>query len=119
MQILFEHPWFLVINKPVDLLSQAIDGIDSVETELLTQLASLTPGDAKPFVGLPHRLDRVALFWDRDRTTDWTRVAFAWLAQALSTTSTVSLGRDSSFKKAASGDDMVCASSGVLLGIVR
>jgi 23S rRNA pseudouridine1911/1915/1917 synthase len=59
MQILFEHPWFLVVNKPVDLLSQAIDGINSVETELIHQLTSLDSDAAKPFVGLPHRLDRV------------------------------------------------------------
>ncbi len=59
MQILFEHPWFVVINKPTDLLSQAVDGIDSVQTKLEEELRPLTPSGANPFVGIPHRLDRV------------------------------------------------------------
>jgi RluA family pseudouridine synthase len=57
IDILLEDPWFLVINKPIDLLSQAPSGIPNVQHRLIEQLS---PHMAKtPFVGLPHRLDRM------------------------------------------------------------
>jgi 23S rRNA-/tRNA-specific pseudouridylate synthase len=59
MEILFEHPWFLVVNKPTDLLTQAVAGVDSLQTELIRYLKERTPGGANPFIGTPHRLDRV------------------------------------------------------------
>lgn len=59
MQIVFEHPWFLVVNKPTDLLTQAVEGIPSVQTTLVSQLISNQPTGPTPFIGIPHRLDRV------------------------------------------------------------
>lgn len=59
MEILFEHPWFLVVNKPTDLLTQAVVGVDSLQTELVSFLKERTPQGANPFIGIPHRLDRV------------------------------------------------------------
>jgi RluA family pseudouridine synthase len=57
IEILIEDPWFLVVNKPVDLLTQAIDTIPSLQSRLIEQLSS--PKLPKPFVGIPHRLDRM------------------------------------------------------------
>lgn len=59
MQILFEHPWFIVVNKPVDLLTQAVDGIQSVQSTLVDLLQQRDPTGPTPFIGVPHRLDRV------------------------------------------------------------
>lgn len=59
MDILFEHPWFIVINKPADLLTQAVDSIDSVQTKMVEYLRQGSPSGPTPFVGIPHRLDRV------------------------------------------------------------
>jgi 23S rRNA pseudouridine1911/1915/1917 synthase len=59
IEILLEHPWFLVINKPSGLLTQAVPGIVSVQTELVAQLQARDPSSPVPFIGLPHRLDRV------------------------------------------------------------
>lgn len=55
--ILLEESSFLVLNKPAGLLTQAVPGVPSCETELRELLASRQPG-SQPFVGLPHRLDR-------------------------------------------------------------
>lgn len=57
IEILLEDPWFLVINKPPHLLSQALPTISSVQAELIKQLADRMP--STPFVGIPHRLDRM------------------------------------------------------------
>ena len=59
IEILLESSWFLVINKPSGVLSQAIPGIDSVQTLLVKQLQSRDPQSPTPFIGIPHRLDRV------------------------------------------------------------
>lgn len=59
MEILFEHPWFLVVNKPTDLLTQAVVGVDSLQTALVRYLKDRAPDGANPFIGVPHRLDRV------------------------------------------------------------
>lgn len=57
LTILLEEASFLVVNKPSGLFTQAAIGIDSVETELRKLL--IARGNAgKPYVGLPHRLDR-------------------------------------------------------------
>lgn len=58
IEILLEHPWFLVINKPSGLLTQAVPGVPSIQTHLVEQLRSVSQSDATPFVGIPHRLDR-------------------------------------------------------------
>jgi len=57
IEILFDDPWFLVINKPIDLLTQAIEGIPNVQSHLIEQLAPTMP--SIPFIGIPHRLDRM------------------------------------------------------------
>lgn len=57
IEILVDDPWFLVINKPVDLLTQAISGIPNVQSRLVEQLAPTMP--STPFIGIPHRLDRM------------------------------------------------------------
>jgi len=59
IEILLEHPWFLVINKPTGVLTQAVPGIESVQTLLVKQLKERDPNGPVPFVGMPHRLDRV------------------------------------------------------------
>ncbi len=58
ISIVIEHPWFLVVNKPSGLLTQAVPGIDSLQTRLTEQLHRRAPEGATPFLGLPHRLDR-------------------------------------------------------------
>jgi 23S rRNA pseudouridine1911/1915/1917 synthase len=59
IEILHENAWFLVINKPSGILTQAIPGIESVQTTLVKQLHERDPAAATPFIGIPHRLDRV------------------------------------------------------------
>ena len=59
IEILLESSWFLVINKPSGVLTQAVPGIDSVQTLLVNQLQAKDPKAPKPFIGIPHRLDRV------------------------------------------------------------
>jgi 23S rRNA pseudouridine1911/1915/1917 synthase len=56
IEILIDDPWFLVVNKPVDLLTQAVAGIPSVQSRLTEQLQTEL---SKPFIGMPHRLDRM------------------------------------------------------------
>jgi len=55
--VLLEDSWFLVVNKPVHLLTQAPDGIPSLQAQLLAQFSR--EGGPKPFIGIPHRLDRM------------------------------------------------------------
>jgi 23S rRNA pseudouridine1911/1915/1917 synthase len=55
--VLHEDAWFLVVNKPVHLLTQAPEGIPSLQAQLLVQHAR--EGAPKPFIGIPHRLDRM------------------------------------------------------------
>jgi RluA family pseudouridine synthase len=57
IEILIEDPWFLVVNKPVNLLTQALDTIPSLQSQLIQQLS--LPDSPKPFIGMPHRLDRM------------------------------------------------------------
>jgi len=56
--ILYEEPHFLVVNKPAGLLTQAVPGIDSLQVRLTEQLRVRDQHAGRPFVGLPHRLDR-------------------------------------------------------------
>jgi len=57
IEILLEDPWFLVVSKPVDLLTQAIESLPSLQSQLIKQLS--LPDAPKPFIGMPHRLDRM------------------------------------------------------------
>jgi RluA family pseudouridine synthase len=57
IEILLEDPWFLVVSKPVDLLTQAIESLPSLQSQLIKQLS--LPDTPKPFIGMPHRLDRM------------------------------------------------------------
>lgn len=59
IEILHENAWFLVINKPCGILTQAVPGIESVQTTLVKQLQERDPVSPTPFIGIPHRLDRV------------------------------------------------------------
>ncbi len=59
IEILLESSWFLVINKPSGVLTQAVTGIDSVQTLLARQLREREATAPMPFIGIPHRLDRV------------------------------------------------------------
>ena len=59
IEILHENAWFLVINKPCGILTQAVPGIESVQTALVKQLQERDPVSPTPFIGIPHRLDRV------------------------------------------------------------
>jgi 23S rRNA pseudouridine1911/1915/1917 synthase len=59
IEILLEHAWFLVINKPSGMLTQAVPGIESVQTTLIEQLSNRDRGSPRAFIGMPHRLDRV------------------------------------------------------------
>ncbi|MCU0707121.1 MAG: RNA pseudouridine synthase [Pirellula sp.] len=56
IEVLIDDPWFLVVNKPIDLLTQAVPGVPNLQSQLVEQLRS---GTSKPFVGMPHRLDRM------------------------------------------------------------
>ncbi len=59
IEILHESAWFFVINKPSGVLTQAVPGIDSIQTLLVKQLRGVESGLPTPFIGIPHRLDRV------------------------------------------------------------
>ncbi|MGN6544381.1 MAG: RluA family pseudouridine synthase [Aureliella sp.] len=58
LEILVEEPHFLVINKPAGMFSQAAAGIENVQDALIAQLAARDHHPGRPFIGLPHRLDR-------------------------------------------------------------
>ncbi|MCA9126187.1 MAG: RluA family pseudouridine synthase [Planctomycetales bacterium] len=56
--ILYEESHFLIVDKPAGIFSQAPPGIESVQERLIEQLKQRDEHHGKPFVGLPHRLDR-------------------------------------------------------------
>ena len=56
--IISEEKSHILINKPAGLFSQAAPGIASVCTELTEQLKTRDDHPGRPFIGLPHRLDR-------------------------------------------------------------
>lgn len=58
LDILYEEPHFIVINKPSGLFSQSASGIENVQELLIEQLAERDHHPGRPFIGLPHRLDR-------------------------------------------------------------
>ena len=52
-----EHPC-LVVNKPAGILTQSPPGIDSLDKRVLAFLKARENHPGKPYVGVPHRLDR-------------------------------------------------------------
>ena len=58
LEILHEEAHFLLINKPSGLFSQSAPGIENVQEQLVAQLAQRDQHPGRPFIGLPHRLDR-------------------------------------------------------------
>ncbi len=58
LSILLEEPHFIVINKPSGLFSQSAPGIANVQVALIEQLAVRDQHSGRPFIELPHRLDR-------------------------------------------------------------
>jgi 23S rRNA pseudouridine1911/1915/1917 synthase len=56
--ILYEEPHFMLVNKPAGLLTQAVEGIESLQTRLAEQIKIRDQHPGLPFIGLPHRLDR-------------------------------------------------------------
>ena len=58
LPILYEEPHFLLVNKPAGLFTQAAPGVPSLEVQLSEQLKNRDQHPGRPFVGLPHRLDR-------------------------------------------------------------
>lgn len=58
IEILEEESHFLAVNKPAGLLTQAAEGIASLQSRLTHQLRDRDNHPGTPFIGLPHRLDR-------------------------------------------------------------
>lgn len=58
IEILWEEPTALVVNKPAGILTQGAHGITTMETCLRDYLKSRDQHSGVPYVGLPHRLDR-------------------------------------------------------------
>lgn len=58
LEILYEEPHFLLVNKPCGLFSQSAPGIENLQELLIAQLAKRDAHPGRPFIGLPHRLDR-------------------------------------------------------------
>lgn len=56
--IIAEDPFYWLINKPAGLLTQAPQGIASVESTFREQIKVRDSHPGAPFIGLPHRLDR-------------------------------------------------------------
>jgi 23S rRNA pseudouridine1911/1915/1917 synthase len=56
--ILHEESQFLVVNKPAGLLTQAVQGVESLQSRLVDQLRTRDKHQGNPFIGVPHRLDR-------------------------------------------------------------
>ncbi len=57
---LYENGPLLVVLKPPGLLTQAPPGIDSLELRIKEALRRQSGGEAKVYLGVPHRLDRPA-----------------------------------------------------------
>lgn len=56
--IVQEDPAYLVIDKPAGVLMQAPPDVDSIQVRLGQQLKDRDNHPGRPFIGLPHRLDR-------------------------------------------------------------
>ena len=61
LELLLNEKSHCVVNKPADLFTQAAPGIPNLQNQLEDQLLGQYFGDksaARPFIGLPHRLDK-------------------------------------------------------------
>lgn len=59
LEILFEDYYILVVNKPVDIVSDAANPLQvSVKSMAVQYLKSVHPQHKNWFVGIPHRLDK-------------------------------------------------------------
>ncbi len=58
ISVIHDDPWFIALNKPVGIFTQAPHGVPSLQDELVAYLELQKEGGAKPFVGVVHRLDR-------------------------------------------------------------
>ncbi|MBX3416758.1 MAG: RNA pseudouridine synthase [Pirellulaceae bacterium] len=71
-EIIAETSDFWIVDKPGGILTQAPPGIDSLELRLRQWQTSQT-GELRPYVGVPHRLDRpvsgVMVFSKKPKTT--------------------------------------------------
>ncbi|MBX3420098.1 MAG: RNA pseudouridine synthase [Pirellulaceae bacterium] len=56
--ILHDEQHFMLVSKPAGLLTQAVEGIESLQSLLEAQIKARDCHAGVPFVGLPHRLDR-------------------------------------------------------------
>src|SRR5436190_4068237 len=56
--ILFDDPHLLVVNKPAPLLTQAPEGIPSLEALAKAYIKEKYAKPAGVYLGIPHRLDR-------------------------------------------------------------
>jgi 23S rRNA pseudouridine1911/1915/1917 synthase len=57
-RILFEDPHLIVVNKPAPLLTQAPEGILSLEAAIKAYIKAKYDKPAGVYLGIPHRLDR-------------------------------------------------------------
>jgi 23S rRNA pseudouridine1911/1915/1917 synthase len=58
MDVLFEDPHLIVVNKPAPLLTQAPPGIPSLEAMVKQYIKVKYEKPAGVYLGIPHRLDR-------------------------------------------------------------
>lgn len=58
MEILWEDPTCLVVNKPAGLLTQGASGIETLETRLREFLRQRDHHPGEPYIAFPHRIDR-------------------------------------------------------------
>jgi 23S rRNA pseudouridine1911/1915/1917 synthase len=58
VEILWEDPTSLVVNKPAGILTQGAPGIETLETRLRSYLKLRDGHAGEPYVALPHRIDR-------------------------------------------------------------
>lgn len=57
-RILFEDPHLIAVNKPAPLLTQAPEGIPSLESLVKAHIKAKHAKPAGVYLGVPHRLDR-------------------------------------------------------------
>ena len=58
IRILFEDPHLIAVNKPAPLLTQAPEGIPSLENLVKAYIKAKHAKPAGVYLGVPHRLDR-------------------------------------------------------------
>src|SRR5215207_11553462 len=58
MQVLFEDHHLLAVSKPAPLMTQAPEGVPSLEAEVKAYIKDKYAKPAGVYLGIPHRLDR-------------------------------------------------------------